>query len=59
MLKFSTKKNTGQEITCHIKRMRSFASDKMETEMSRVGNVHGGLRTHAEAHRKASLKGKI
>jgi hypothetical protein len=60
ILKFSTKENTGQEITCRTKRMRSSASDKMkETEMSWVGNVHGELRTHAEAHRSASLQRKI
>ena len=60
ILKFSTKESTGQEITCHTKRMRSSASDKMkETEMSRVGNVHGGLRTHAEAHRSALHQRKI
>jgi len=57
ILEFSTKGNTGQEITCHIKRMRSSASDKMkETEMSRIGNVNAGLGTHAEAHRSASLQ---
>jgi len=40
--------------------MRSSASGKMkETEMSQVGNAHGGLRTHAEAHRSASLRRKI
>ena len=36
--------------------MQSSANDRMkETEMSRVRNVNGGLGTHAEAHRSASL----
>jgi len=40
--------------------MRSSASDKMkDTEMSWVGNVHGGLGTHAEEQRSASPQRKI
>jgi len=40
--------------------MESSASDKMrEIEMSQVGNVNGGLGTHAEAHTSASLQRMI